>query len=474
MTDVSGAPTPEAAGLARDLGRWQLLAITVGGVVGAGIYIRPALVAQELREPGPIAMAWVLAGLLSLAGALSYAQLAGRWPRAGGEYVYLGQTIGEAAAFLFGWMRLTVGVAVIAAQATAVVVFLSDFVPIGGAWVQWSARVLGVTSSLTIGPRQLIAVVIIASLAFLNCRGVGAAGRFQSMVTLLKVAALVSILAVLSAFGHRSAALPAAVVADPPTVFGWSAALLATMTAFNGWTNAAMLAGETRDAERTVPWALTWGMTIAAACYLAMNLAFLVVLPITAIASGNSALHPNAPSVASLAVTAAVGHHGSAILSAVLALSALGALHVGLLASPRVFFTMAKDHLLPAVFGRVSPSSHAPTRAIVGYAVIASVLATLGNYDQLGNMASFGYLIFYALNIVGLLLLLARQRTVAWRSLRQVVRAMVAVMFLCGTSWLLVTSIARASGEIISALALMAVGIPVYLLARRLRSGARS
>ena len=106
-------------GLARDLGRWQLLAITIGAVVGAAIYIRPAMIAQELRNPSSVMLVWTLAGVLSLGGALSYGQLALRWPDAGGEYVYLRRTIGEPGAFLFGWMRLTVGAAVGAAQATA-------------------------------------------------------------------------------------------------------------------------------------------------------------------------------------------------------------------------------------------------------------------------------------------------------------------------------------------------------------------
>ena len=195
-----------SAGLARDLGRWQLLAITVGAMVGASIYLRPAMVAQALGTPWRILLAWTLAGAISLAGALSYAQLAARWPRAGGEYVYLGETIGEPAAFLFGWMRITVGVAAAAGQATAVIVFLSDLLPVGGPWSHWTISALGVQLSIAAGPRQLLAVLVITCLAFLNCLGVGKAGHFQAAVTVLKVAALLCVVTLLlSAVPHVAA-----------------------------------------------------------------------------------------------------------------------------------------------------------------------------------------------------------------------------------------------------------------------------
>ena len=463
-------------GLARALGRWQLLAVTVGAVVGAAIYIRPAMIAQELRDPSTIVLVWIVAGALSLAGALSYGQLALRWPHAGGEYVYLRATMGEPAAFLFGWMRLTVGAAVAAAQATAVVVFMSDLVPIAGTWVHWSPHVLGRVRYVSIGPRQMLAIGMIWSLAYLNCRGVGQAGRFQTAVTILKVASLITILVAIFALGNELAAPAHSIAPDPPAALGWGAALLGAITAFNGWTNAAMLAGETKDPERVVPWALSCGMAIAVVLYLAANIGFLMVLPVSEIASGNSPLHPHAPSAASLAVSAAVGHQASAVLSAVLAVSALGALHVGLLASPRVFFAMARDGLLPGTFGRTNPSTHAPTASIVGYASIASVLAIVGSYDLLSNMAGLGFLIFYVVTVLGLLRVLGRERADGSATRGGFLVWAIPISFLGGTAALLAMLVTRGTTETVSALALMGAGIPVYLLARsrRQRRSARN
>jgi basic amino acid/polyamine antiporter, APA family len=269
-----------SAGLARDLGRWQLLAITVGAVVGASIYLRPAMVAQALGTPWRILLAWTVAGAISLAGALSYAQLAARWPRAGGEYVYLGETMGEPAAFLFGWMRITVGVAAAAGQATAVIVFLADLLPVGGPWAHWTISALGVPLAVAIGARQLLAVLVIAALAFLNCLGVGKAGHFQAALTVLKVAALLCVVAILLSAARHATSTAASYSLAAPGANGWSTALLGAITAFNGWTLAAMLGGETRDAERAVPWALCWGMAIATVCYLAANLGYLAALPV--------------------------------------------------------------------------------------------------------------------------------------------------------------------------------------------------
>jgi amino acid transporter len=143
------------------------------------------------------------------------------------------------------------------------------------------------------------------------------------------------------------------------------------------------------------------------------------------------------------------------------------------MATPRVFFAMALDKLLPTKFARLSPVTRVPTRAIVVYASIAAVLAVLGNFDQLSNMAGFGYLVFYALNVGGLLRFLAKHRTVASRSRNATVVTVVAIIFLCGTSWLLITLVVRGRTEIVSALAIMALGVPAYLLMRRLRRRSR-
>jgi APA family basic amino acid/polyamine antiporter len=456
--------------LYRGLTRWHALAVVVGSIVGTGIYIRPASIAQLVASPTLILVVWTSAGLLSLAGALTYAQLAALIPRAGGEYAFLRTTLGELPAFLFGWMRLTVSVGTCAAMAVAVTVFLSDLVPLGQPWVQlpvpWSHAALPVD----LGPRQLLAVLIIACLAVLNLRGVGHAGRFQTGVTTLKVVGLLGLIVTVLVFGHAAGtSIPthASMSAAPAGSMAFSGALLAAMVAFNGWANVAMLAGEVKDAERTVPWALLWGILGVIALYVMVNVAYLYVLPMADILTANSADYPTASSVASRAALAALGPRVGVALPILFMVSALGTLHCNLMAVPRVFYAMARDGLMPAALGRVDPTAHTPAVSILTVAFIGALLAVVGSYDRLSSMATFGNLLFFALNAWGLI----RWPVGKESSIRRGTRRYLPWIFLLGSVWLLVTVIARGSIEIVWALVLIGAGLPVYLGIRGARRG---
>ncbi len=470
-------PQPEATrqtqtsetGLVRGLTRWQALAIVVGGVLGTGVYIRPASIAQFVRAPASIIAVWTLTGLLSLAGALTYAELASRIPRSGGEYAFLRVTLGELPAFLFGWMRLTVGIGTVAALSVAVTVFLSDLIPLSAAW--WSLTIpwRGQPLAIDFGPRQLIAVLVIAGLAILNIRGVGKAGRFQTWVTSVKVLGLLSLIGAVALFG-QPASMSTVQDLDPhstgPSAF--SAAVLAAVAAYNGWANVAMVGGEVQAPTRTLPWALVMGILTVIGLYVALNVAYLHVLPMQEILTANSTAYPAAPSVASRAAVAALGPRVGMLLPLLFMVSALGTLHCNMLSVPRVFFAMARDGLFPRSLGSVSAVTHTPVVAIASFASVGAALALIGNYDRLTNMAAFGYLLFYALNAIGLLWW-GRGKRAPDPHVQAVHRAIPA-LFLVGTLWLLVTVIVRGSVEVVAALALMAAGLPVFVLLRSRRA----
>jgi APA family basic amino acid/polyamine antiporter len=447
--------------LYRGLTRWHALAVVVGSIVGTGIYIRPASIAQLVVSPTLVLVVWICAGLLSLTGALTYAQLAALIPRSGGEYAFLRTTLGELPAFLFGWMRLTVSVGTCAAMAVAVTVFLSDLVPLGQPWVQMPIPLPHVTVLIELGLRQLLAVLIIVILAVLNLRGVGHAGRFQAGITTLKVAGLLGLIVAVLVFGHAAGtstpAHPSAAVAPGSRAF--SAALLAAMVALNGWANVAMLAGEVKDAERTVPWALFWGILGVIGLYVLVNIAYLYVLPMGDILTANSAAHPTASSVASRAALAALGPRVGVLLPVLFMVSALGTLHCNLMAVPRVFYAMARDGLMPAALGRVDPTAKTPGVSILTVAFIGALLAVVGSYDRLSSMATFGNLLFFALNAWGLIRWPVGKET----SVRRGIHRYLPWIFLLGSVWLLVTVIAHGSVEIVWALVLIGAGLPVYL-----------
>jgi basic amino acid/polyamine antiporter, APA family len=454
--------------LHRGLTRWHALAVVIGSIVGTGIYIRPASIAQLVGSPSIVLVVWICAGLLSLAGALTYAQLAALIPRSGGEYAFLRTTLGELPAFLFGWMRLTVSVGTCAAMAVAVTVFLSDLVPLGLPWVH--LRVPWPHSPLLIdlGLRQVLAVLILGSLAILNLRGVGHAGRFQAGVTTLKVIGLFGLIVGVFVWGHAASTFVPShgtSVLTPVGSSAFSAALLGAMVAFNGWANVAMLAGEVKSAERTVPWALLWGILAVIGLYLLVNAAYLYVLPMRDILTANSAAHPTASSVASRAALAALGPRAGVLLPVLFMVSALGTLHCNLMAVPRVFYAMARDGLMPAALGRVDPTARTPAASILTVAFVGAILALVGSYDRLSSMATFGNLLFFALNAWGLI----RWGSGNGRSSKFKLRRSIPWIFLAGSVWLLVTVIAGGSVEIVWALAVVAAGVPVYLGIRRAR-----
>jgi APA family basic amino acid/polyamine antiporter len=467
--DVSEGTSDE--GLRRGLTRWHALAVVVGGMLGIGIYIRPASVAQLVGSAPLILSVWIGTGLLSLAGALTYAELAARIPRSGGEYAFLRVTLGELPAFLFGWMRLTVGVGTIAALAVAATVFLSDIVPMPGAWTRipnpWDPAV----SMVDVGPRQLIAVLLIVGLAVINVRGVRKAGRFQAGITTLKALGLLCLIVVIVVLGQPAAGATVASVAAAsvpvgPSAFG--AATLGAAVAYNGWANVAMVGGEVQDPERNLPWALTLGILVVIVLFAAVNLAYLHVLPLADIMTSNSTAYPTAPSVASRAAAAALGPRASIVLPLLFLVSAIGTLHCNMLVVPRVFFAMARDRLLPAGLGSVSPATGTPVRAIFALAAVAATLAVLGNYDRLSNMATFGNILFFALNAAGLLLWRHREPAPAAPASRR--PRWVAWVFLAGTLWLISALVTRGNVEIIAALALMGAGLPVFAYMRHRRA----
>jgi len=358
----------------------------------------------------------------------------------------------------------------VAGIAVAVTVFLSDLVPLAPAWVHivnpWRPdRIL-----IEFGPRQLIAVLIIAGLAIINTRGVGKAGRFQSWITTLKVLGLIGLISAVVILGHPHAATTVSHGTNPAPIgpSAYSAAMLAALAAFNGWANVAMVGGEVQDPERNLPWALTLGMLIVIGLYVAVNLAYLYVLPLDDILTANSTAHPAASSVASRAAVAVLGARASFLLPLLFMVSALGTLHCNMLAVPRVFFSMARDGLLPDSLARVSSIARTPSVAITTLACIAALFAVLGSYDRLTNMATFGYILFFALNTIGFLWWrrAGAEAGIRWRG------TWIPVVFLAGMLWLIVMLVAGGSVGILAALALMAAGLPVFAYMRYRRVAA--
>ena len=341
---------PDRTQLVRGLTLTDTTALVVGTVIGTGVFIKSAIMAQDAGSPLLVLAAWVAAGLLSLAGALSYAELGAMLPQAGGEYVYLRQSYGQLAAFLFGWMRFVVaGSGSIAILGVGFATFLSAIVPMGTAWTETTYNALGRTMHWQFGLTQVVAIAAIVFFAIINCLTVVVGGRVQTALTVLKVAGIAIVVLGIAVWSKTAdwahLAAPSSAPSGGAAAFGL--AMLAALWAYDGWNNMPMAAGEVKDPGRNVPRALIGGMVAVMAIYCAANLAYFYALPWADVLSSNSTAHRDALPVATKAAQTAFGEGGGKLMSIAFVLSALGALNGATLTGARVPFAMARDGLFP-------------------------------------------------------------------------------------------------------------------------------
>jgi APA family basic amino acid/polyamine antiporter len=455
----------EGTGLVRSLTLADTTALVVGTVIGTGVFLKTAVMAQDVGSPGLVLAAWVAAGLLSLAGALTYAELGAMLPHAGGEYVYLRRSYGEAAGFAFGWMRFFVaGSGSIAILGTGFAIFLSAFVPLDGVWVESRLTLLGREIHWQLGPRQLVAVGAIVLFSAVNCLAVAYGGRLQSILTALKlagVAVLVGGVFSLSQTGSWShLASPPGAVATGAAAFG--TAMLAALWAYDGWNNMPMAAGEVKSPGRSIPFALIGGMTLVMAIYCLANLAYFFAVPFAEIVTSNSTGFRDALPVATKAAQTFLGDWGGRVVSIAFILSTLGALNGSILSNARVPFAMARDGVFFASMARLSPSTHVPVRSIVVQAAWSCLLALSGTYDQLTDCVIFASWIFYGL-VTSSVFVLRRKLADAPRPYRTLGYPLVPLVFVVTAGWLVVNTLVHRPVESAAGLALIAAGLPFYL-----------
>ncbi len=357
--------------------------MVVGIIIGASIFVQPSEINRHVPSIPGVLSVWAVAGVLTLAGALVCAELSSAFPRTGGVYVFLKETLSPACGFLWGWaMFWSAHSGIIAASSVIFARYIAWFVPLG----DFSIRA--------------VAIAGILALSFINYLGVRRGSTLQTVVTAAKVAAIVLLLAMVLAFGS-AAARPDHGAAAPHVSFrelvlGVSAALFA----FGGWHMVTYTAGETRHPEKTIPRALLMGTLVVTACYIALNAAYLYLLPLDRVTSSTR--------VAADAAYAVAGARGASLISALVILSATGVLNGVILAGPRTYFAMAEEGLAFRWLGAIHPRFHTPHRAILLQALWSSVLVVTGTYRALFTRVVYTEWLFFALMTAGLFRLRAR------------------------------------------------------------------
>lgn len=460
----------EKHSLLRALTLTDAVALVVGTVIGTGVFLKTAVMTQQLGSPTLVLLAWLAAGLLSLAGALAYAELGAMFPQAGGEYVYLSKAFGEALAFLYGWMQFAVaGAGGIAGLSVGFAIFLSALIPLGGAWVERTFRLFGQEIHWQFGPPQVVAVAAIVFFSAINCLGVVAGGRVQALLTGAKLLGIAVIVAGVFFFspGANWARLATAGGASPSGgVQAFGAAMMAALWAYNGWYVLPIVAGEVQRPHRNVPLGLIIGSLAVMATYLLANTAYFYALPASEIVTANSTAHPDALPVAAKATQTFLGPTGAAFISIAFVISSVGALNGIIMGQARIPFAMARDGLFFRRLGEVGRKGRAPIWAIVAQSGWGCVLALSGTFDQITTYSIFALWLFFGVT-VGAVFVLRRKMPDAQRPYKTLGYPLVPLLFMLVAVWLVVNTIATNPVESGIGLVLIALGLPLYFYFKR-------
>jgi basic amino acid/polyamine antiporter, APA family len=454
----------------RDLTLVHATSLVTGVIIGTGIFLKAASMAQAVGTPGLVLAAWVAAGLVAMLGALCFAELGALLPQAGGEYVYLRTAYGELPGFLFACNAFIFGGAAVAAYGAAVAIFVSDIHRFDARWYQLTLHLFGLTHSFELGVKQLIALGVIAVFAAINCLGVMMGGRVQTVLTATKVAAILLVAGGVFVFSETGdwTNLHASAGGANGGLTGFGGAMFAALWAYSGWQFLPMAAGEVREPQRNLPRAIVGGTLLVLGLYLAINAAYLYALPFWQVASANSTAYPDAPSVAARTVQTFLGGRAAPVAALIFLISTIGSLNGVILSAARVPYAAARDGLFFARFGRLGPKSRVPVFSLVLLAVWGGVLAVSGTFDQLTNMAVMSYAFFW-IPVALAVIVLRRRLPDAPRPFRVPGYPLVPLLFALVMVGIVVSALLTATAESVAALALILIGLPLYPLFRRRR-----
>jgi amino acid transporter len=436
---ASGAPVSRS--LTRQLGVWSTIGIVVGAMIGSGIFRIPSATAAQAGTPGGMMLVWVAGGVVALCGALTFAELAALYPRAGGIYVYLDHAYGSLTAFLFGWILVFIGPASISAVALVFAEYLGRLVPI----LQDRTRV--------------VATVAVAMVAVWNYRSLRLGAAIQNLSSASKVLAILGLTAAAFLLGHtgEGAWLRAGPLA-PASWSGFGLGLVTVLWAYNGWQDATYVGGEIDDPGRNLPRALVAGTLTVTAVYVAVNAAYLAVLPMEEIV--------RSPLVASDVAVALFGVSGNALIAALVCVSTFGTMNGGTMCYPRIFYAMAEDGLFFRRIAAVHPRYATPHAAIVLTATLAVCYLWLRTFEQLIEVFVLGVRPFWALG-AGVVVLRRLRCPDAPRPYRTPGYPYVPILFITATVGLLLNSLVQRPGPALASFGVILAGIPGYHLWRR-------
>ncbi|MFT5873653.1 MAG: APA family basic amino acid/polyamine antiporter [Clostridium sp.] len=422
--------------LKKEIGLPEAITIVVGMVIGSGIFFKPSIVFRNAGSPLLGILAWIAGGIVTMASALTIAEIAAAIPKSGGIFIYLKELYGEKWAFLFGWVQTVIYVpGASAALAIILATQATNFVP------------------MTSIEQKLFAVFMIIIITTANVISTKLGSKIQFVATIAKLIPLIIIVALglIKGTAH-SFSMP---LGDMTAGAGFGAAMLGTLWAYDGWVGVVNIAGELKNPKKDIPKSIILGLTVIMIVYVLFNLAIIKIVPITAVIASNK--------VASDAATVLFGKSGSLFITAGILISIFGALNGYLMTGVRIPFAMAQDKLLPfhGFLGKVNEKYTTPLNAFIFEAILASLYAFSGSFNKLTDLVIFVLWIFFIMAVAGIFILRTKHKDLD-RPYKVPFYPIVPFIGIIGGIYILVSTLLTDTTNALTGLAITLIGLPVY------------
>ncbi len=432
--------------LARTLGTRDLTLLVIGNVIGSGIFLVPASVLAQSGESVPIAMGvWLVGGILSLLGALSYAELGAMegTGSGGGLYAFIRDGFGAFPAFLYGWtLFFVIGAGTIATLSVAAANYMTQFTP------------------MTALQKDIVAVTLIVVMAVINVRGTRGSASVQNVATAIKVIAILGMSAVMFVLGDGGGGVTTAHVVTPASVSGVGLSIISVLWAYEGWQYVTFISAEAKDPQRSLPKAITLGTVLLIVIYLVANFAYLAALGPARVAASER--------VAGEAVAAVMGPAAGWVIAAAIIVAMYSAAHSTVITVPRVYYAMARDGLFFSRLTEVHPRYGTPSLAILTSCAWAIVLALSGTFEQLLTYVVFIGWMFYALGAAAVIALRIK-RPDAVRPFRVPFYPLTPVLFVLAGAVIVINTVVTQPRDSAIGIAVVLAGAPAYVIWKRRR-----
>ncbi|SRR6266542_1086797 len=463
--------------------------LVAGSMIGSGIFIVSADIGRTVGSPLWLLLAWVVAGIVTMLGALAYGELAAMYPRAGGQYVFLREALGPLTGFLYGWtLFVIIQTGTIAAVAVAFGRFLGvlwpAITPDRFSWFpQFDFQTPGGPVQLGLSPQRLIALITIWILTWINLRGVKEAKWVQTTLTAVKTGALGLLILLGLTIGRHAAAVTANFgsghfnTRDVSAAFiiAFGSALVGSLFSSDAWNNVTFAAAEVKEPQRNLPRALLYGTGLVSLLYILANVAYLNVLPLHGVENGADVIsrgiqYATQDRVGSAVAETIFGAAGATMMAAAILISTFGCNNGLILSGARVYYAMARDKLFFAGAGRLN-KNHVPASALIVQSIWTSLLCLTGTYGQLLNYVIFAALVFYALTTIGLFRL-RKTRPDIERPYKALGYPVLPALYIVLSSAIAIILLIadKTRSQAISGLVLVALGIPVYFIWRKVEA----